>query len=53
MAKRTPKTRWKRVHTRKIDRLVARNHMIALGMDKRARRWPNFSKLWRKYAEEV
>lgn len=49
----TPKTQYKRVHTRAIDRLVARNHMKALGMDKRARKGKFFKLHWREYAAEV
>ena len=41
----------RRIHTRKIDRLVARNHMTALGMNKRAKSGRFFAKHWREYAE--
>ena len=47
------KTRFKRIHTRKIDRLVARNHMTAMGMEKEARKGKYFHYHWREFATEV
>lgn len=43
----------RRIHTRKIDRLVARNHMTALGMNKRAKSGKFFAEHWREYAADV
>lgn len=43
----------RRIHTRKIDRLVARNHMTALGMNKRAKSGRFFAEHWREYAADV
>ena len=43
----------RRIHTRKIDRLVARKHMKALGMNKTATSGKFFAEHWREYSADV